>query len=144
MLMVTQTDLVSLWSAGRIRTFLEEGNSRIRPRLVMNRYKKLLGFTEDDIEKVTNCKVLSKIPDSYMVGLAIDKGVPVVFQDKHGVGQSFVSLAKLLAAEEESGEDGWPSPPRGSEPPGGSSAPAVPVGLPRSGGPRTLPPRKVA
>jgi len=35
-LMVAQTDVVSLWSAGRIRVFLEEGNTRNRLRLVMN------------------------------------------------------------------------------------------------------------
>jgi len=29
----------------------------IRLRLVMNRYKKIPGFTEDEIEKVTSCKI---------------------------------------------------------------------------------------
>ena len=44
-LLVAQTDVVSLWSAGRIRPFLEEGASRDRVRLVLNRYKKIPGFS---------------------------------------------------------------------------------------------------
>ena len=48
-LVVAQTDVVSLWSAGRIHTFLEEGTGRDRLRMVLNRYKKIPGFTEDEI-----------------------------------------------------------------------------------------------
>ena len=51
-LVVAQTDVVSLWSAGRIHAFLEEGTGRDRLRMVLNRYKKIPGFTEDDIEQI--------------------------------------------------------------------------------------------
>jgi pilus assembly protein CpaE len=104
-LMVVQTDVVSLWSAGRIRSFLEEGNGRKHLRLVMNRYKKIPGFSEEDVERATNCKILWKIPNNYQsVAPAIDRGTPVASSDTQDVSRAFRSLADLLgqapAAEE--------------------------------------------
>jgi pilus assembly protein CpaE len=97
-LMVAQTDVVSLWSASRIQTFLQEGAGRDRLRIVLNRYKKIPGFTEEDVEKATNCKVLWKIPNNYqVVGPAIDKGSPVALQENHEVGRSYQGLAAELA-----------------------------------------------
>jgi len=97
-LMVTQADVVSLWSAGRLRTFLEEGTSRGRVRLVLNRYKKIPGFGDEDVETATNCKVLWKIPNNHQaIAPAIDKGSPVALQDSVDVGRSFRGLAALLA-----------------------------------------------
>jgi pilus assembly protein CpaE len=97
-LMVAQTDVVSLWSAGRIQTFLQEGAGRDRLRIVLNRYKKIPGFTDEDVEKATNCKVLWKIPNNYqLVGPAIDKGNPVALQDNHEVSRSYQGLAAELA-----------------------------------------------
>lgn len=97
-LMVAQTDVVSLWSAGRIQTFLQEGAGRDRLRIVLNRYKKIPGFTEEDVEKATNCKVLWKIPNNFqVVGPAIDKGSPVALQEGHEVGRSYQGLAAELA-----------------------------------------------
>jgi pilus assembly protein CpaE len=106
-LMVAQTDVVSLWSAGRIRVFLEEGNTRNRLRLVMNRYKKIPGFTEEEIEKVTNCKILWKIPNNYqLIAPAIDKGAPVAISDNQEVSRAFRSLAELLAEAPTAAEEG--------------------------------------
>lgn len=97
-LMVAQTDVVSLWSAGRIHTFLQEGAGRDRLRIVLNRYKKIPGFTDEDVEKATNCKVLWKIPNNYqLVGPAIDKGNPVALQENHEVSRSYRGLAAELA-----------------------------------------------
>ena len=97
-LLVAQTDVVSLWSAGRIHTFLQEGAGRDRLRIVLNRYKKIPGFTDEDVEKATNCKVLWKIPNNFQViGPAIDKGSPVALQDNHEVGRSYQGLAAELA-----------------------------------------------
>ncbi len=97
-LLVVQTDVVSLWSAGRIHTFLQEGAGRDRLRIVLNRYKKIPGFTEEDVEKATNCKVLWKIPNNFQViGPAIDKGSPVALQDHHEVSRSYRGLAAELA-----------------------------------------------
>lgn len=106
-LMVAQTDVVSLWSAGRIRMFLEEGNTRNRLRLVMNRYKKIPGFTEEEIEKVTNCKILAKIPNNYqLIAPAIDKGSPVAISDNQDVSRAFRALAELLAEAPAAAEEG--------------------------------------
>jgi len=64
----------------------------------MNRYKKIPGFTEDEIEKVTNCKILWKIPNNYqLIAPAIDKGAPVAAHDNQEVSRAFRSLADLLA-----------------------------------------------
>jgi pilus assembly protein CpaE len=97
-LVVTQTDVVSLWSAGRIHAFLEEGTGRDRIRIVLNRFKKIPGFTDEDIQHATNCKVLWKVPNSFqVVSPAIDHGTPVVQQDSTEVSRSLRSLAKALA-----------------------------------------------
>jgi pilus assembly protein CpaE len=97
-LLVAQTDVVSLWSAGRIRPFLEEGASRDRVRLVLNRYKKIPGFSDEDVEKATDCRLLWKLPNNYQATApAIDKGVPVAFQDSSDIGRSFRQLAGALA-----------------------------------------------
>jgi pilus assembly protein CpaE len=97
-LVVAQTDVVSLWSAGRIHTFLEEGTGRDRLRIVLNRYKKIPGFTEEDVEQVTSCKVLWKIPNAFQaISPSIDHGTPVVLQDGPEISRSFRALAQTLA-----------------------------------------------
>ena len=97
-LLVTQTDVVSLWSAGRIYAFLQEGAGRDRLRIVINRYKKIPGFTDEDVEKATNCKVLWKVPNNFqLVAPAIDKGSPVAAQGNHEIGRSYQGLAAALA-----------------------------------------------
>jgi pilus assembly protein CpaE len=97
-LMVAQTDVVSLWSAGRIHAFLEEGTGRNRLRMVLNRYKKIPGFTDEDVEHSTRCKVLWKIPNAFQaVSPAIDHGTPVVLQEGQEVSRSFRALAAALA-----------------------------------------------
>ncbi len=97
-LVVAQTDVVSLWSAGRMRTFLEEGAGRDRVRLVLNRYKKIPGFGDEDVETATNCKLLWKVPNNYQsISPSIDKGVPVAFQENVDVARSYRALAAALA-----------------------------------------------
>jgi pilus assembly protein CpaE len=106
-LMITQTDVVSLWSAGRIHAFLEEGAGRNRLRLVLNRYKKIPGFTDDDIEHSTRCKVLWKVPNAFhAVSPAIDHGTPVVLQEGQEVSRSFRALAAALAEASSTAEGG--------------------------------------
>jgi pilus assembly protein CpaE len=97
-LLVAQTDVVSLWSASRIYAFLEEGAGRNRLRIVLNRYKKIPGFTDEDVEHSTRCKVLWKIPNAYQaISPAIDHGAPVVLQEGQEVSRSFRGLAATLA-----------------------------------------------
>ncbi|HET7441781.1 MAG TPA: hypothetical protein VFJ47_10815, partial [Terriglobales bacterium] len=106
-LLVTHTDVVSLWSAGRIHIFLEESGGHDRLRLVLNRYKKIPGFGEEDVEKATNCKVLWKVPNNYQaIGPAIDKGSPVALHGNEDASRSFIALANLLAEASSSPEGG--------------------------------------
>jgi Flp pilus assembly CpaE family ATPase len=96
-MLVAQADVVSLWSANRIRGFMEEGSGHNRVRLVLNRYKKIPGFTDEDIEKATSCKLLWKLPNNFQsVAPAIDKGSPVAFHEGQELGRSFRSLAAAL------------------------------------------------
>jgi pilus assembly protein CpaE len=104
-LLVAQTDVVSLWSAGRIHAFLQEGAGRDRLRIVLNRYKKIPGFSDEDVEKATNCSVLWKVPNNFqLIGPAIDKGSPVAAQGNHEIGRSYQGLAAELASATTSGE----------------------------------------
>ncbi len=106
-LMVAQTDVVSLWSAGRIHAFLEEGTGRNRLRLVLNRYKKIPGFTDEDVEHATRCKVLWKVPNAFQaVSPAIDHGTPVVLQESQEVSRSYRALAAALAEASPTDEGG--------------------------------------
>src|SRR6202162_2108482 len=92
-LLVAQADVVSLWSANRLRTFLEEGATRDRVRIVLNRYKKIPGFTDEDVEKATNSKLLWKVPNNFQsIAPAIDKGVPVALENNE-IGRLFQALA---------------------------------------------------
>ncbi|HEV2470660.1 MAG TPA: hypothetical protein VGS78_15825 [Candidatus Sulfotelmatobacter sp.] len=107
-LVVAQTDVVSLWSVGRIHTFLEEGTGRDRLRMILNRYKKIPGFTDEDVQNVTNCKVLWKVPNAYQsISPSIDHGTPVVLQEGPEISRSYRSLADTLA-EASSNADGSP------------------------------------
>jgi pilus assembly protein CpaE len=106
-LMIAQTDVVTLWSAGRIHAFLEEGTARNRLRMVLNRYKKIPGFTDEDIESATHCKVLWKIPNAFhAIAPAIDHGTPVVLQESLEISRSFRALAAALAEASTTAEGG--------------------------------------
>ncbi len=97
-LLIAQADVVSLWSANRVRTFIEEGPARGKVRLVLNRYKKIPGFSDEDVEEATRCKLLWKLPNNHQaIAPSIDKGVPVVFQDGHDIARSYQALAATLA-----------------------------------------------
>lgn len=105
-LVVAQTDVVSLWSASRIHAYLEEGSGRDQLRIVLNRFKKIPGFTDADVQEVTSCKVLWKIPNAFqVVSPCIDHGTPVVLQDGPEISRSFRALAAALA---EASSDGGP------------------------------------
>jgi len=107
-LMVAQMDVVSLKSASLIHAFLEEGTGRDRMRLILNRYKKIPGFTEEDVQRATNCKVLWKVPNAYQqISPSIDHGTPIVLQDGSEISRSYRSLAETLA-EASSNSDGSP------------------------------------
>jgi pilus assembly protein CpaE len=114
-LLVAQMDVVSLKSASLIHAFLEEGTGRDRMRLILNRYKKIPGFTEEDVQRATNCKVLWKVPNAYQqISPSIDHGTPIVLQDGSEISRSYRSLAETLA-EASSNSDGSPDLVYGQE-----------------------------
>lgn len=97
---IAQVDVVSLWSIGRIKSFLEEGATRDRIQIVLNRYKKIPGFGDEDVERVTNCKVFWKIPNAFSdVAASIDRGSPIVLREGSEISRSYRGLAAKLAGK---------------------------------------------
>jgi pilus assembly protein CpaE len=105
-IVVAQTDVASLWSASRMHNFLTELGSGAKVRLVLNRYKKIPGFTDEDMQKATNCKVLWKVPNHYhSVAAGIDRGEPLMMQDNE-ISRSIRGLAAALAEPDAAGDSG--------------------------------------
>jgi len=66
--------------------------------MVLNRYKKIPGFTDEDVEQATHCKVWWKVPNAFhAVSPAIDHGTPVVLQEGPDISRSYRALAKALS-----------------------------------------------
>ena len=107
-MLVAHTDVVALWSANRIQSWLQESGAREKVGLLINRYKKIPGFTDEDILKSTRCKVLWKVPNHYYsVAAGIDRGEPIMFQDGE-VSRSLRGLAAALAQGQSAQEGGLP------------------------------------
>src|SRR5208283_2040695 len=80
-LLVACTDVASLWSAARVQQYLGETGTRERVRLVLNRFRKVPGFSEADAEAAVGAKLLWRVPNQYFaVSSAIDRGTPVMDQ----------------------------------------------------------------
>ncbi len=99
-LVVSQTDVTSLWSTAKLQAVLGESLGSDRLRLVLNRFRKIPGFNDGDIEAATHVKVVGKIPNQYaLVAAAIDRGVPVAQQNHSEIARAFTDLAKVLAQQ---------------------------------------------
>jgi Flp pilus assembly CpaE family ATPase len=86
-----------LWSAARIQQYLREGGGQERVRLVLNRFRKIPGFSEADVEAAAGIKLLWKIPNQYFaISTAIDRGIPLMQQSHTDVARSFIGLAAKL------------------------------------------------
>jgi pilus assembly protein CpaE len=100
-LVVAGTDVASLWSAARIQQFLGENNGRDRLRLVLNRFRKIPGFQEGEVESASGLKLLWKVPNHYpAVSGAIDRGVPLMQQNRSELTRAFTGLAEKLTETE--------------------------------------------
>jgi len=100
-LMVAHTDVASLWSAARVQQFLSESGSREKVQLVLNRFRKIPGFSENDAEAAAGVKLLWKIPNQYFaVSTAIDRGVPLLQQNHTEIARSFTGLAARLTEDD--------------------------------------------
>jgi pilus assembly protein CpaE len=96
-LLVACTDVAALWSAARIQQYLGENGSRERVRLVLNRYRKVAGFSESDAEAAVGAKLLWRIPNQYFaVSGAIDRGTPLMEQRNNEIARCFSGLAQEL------------------------------------------------
>jgi pilus assembly protein CpaE len=96
-LMVGHADVASLWSAARVQQYLGEAGGREKVHLVLNRFRKMPGFSEADAETAAGVKLLWKIPNQYFaVSTAIDRGVPVLAQNHTEIARSFTGLAARL------------------------------------------------
>jgi pilus assembly protein CpaE len=96
-LMVANADVTSLWSAARVQEYLAETGSREKLSLVLNRFRKIPGFSEGDAEAAAGVNLLWKIPNQYFaVSTAIDRGVPVVAQNHTEIARAFAGLAARL------------------------------------------------
>src|SRR6266852_6297158 len=96
-LLVAHADVASLWSAARVQQYLGETGGRERVWLVLNRFRKIPGFSESDAEAAAGIKLLWKIPNQYFaVSTAIDRGIPLMHQNQTDIARSFSGLAARL------------------------------------------------
>jgi Flp pilus assembly CpaE family ATPase len=103
-MLVAQTDVVTLWSSSRIQAWLEQVGGEGKVGLVLNRHKKIAGFSDEDVAKAANAPVLWKVPNSYHpVASGIDRGEPIIFQD-NDLSRSIRALATMLAKSDADGD----------------------------------------
>jgi pilus assembly protein CpaE len=96
-LLVACTDVASLWSAARVQQYLGETGGRERVRLVLNRFRKVPGFSETDAEAAAGAKLLWRVPNQYFaVSTAIDRGIPLMEQSHTEIARCFAGLAQEL------------------------------------------------
>jgi pilus assembly protein CpaE len=100
-LLVAHADVATLWSAGRVAQYLGETGSRDRFALVLNRYRKVAGFSETEAEAAIGAPVLWRIPNQYFaVSTAIDRGVPLMEQGNTEIARSIIELARELTKDD--------------------------------------------
>lgn len=96
-LLVACSDVASLWSAARVHQYLGESGGRDRVRLVLNRFRKVPGFSEADAEAAVGAKLIWRVPNQYFaVSSAIDRGTPVMDQRNSEIARCFAGLAQEL------------------------------------------------
>jgi pilus assembly protein CpaE len=100
-LLVACTDVASLWSAARVQQYLGESGSRERVRLVLNRFRKVPGFSESDAEAAVGAKLIWRVPNQYFaVSGAIDRGTPLMEQRNTEIARCFSGLAQELTRDD--------------------------------------------
>ena len=100
-LLVACSDVASLWSAARVQQYLGETGSRERVRLVLNRYRKVAGFSEADAEAAVGAKLLWRVPNQYFaISTSIDRGTPVMEQRSSEIARCFTGLAHELTRDD--------------------------------------------
>lgn len=101
-LLAVTPDLSSIWSAARVNEFFSGTPAQSKLRLVLNRYKKIGGFSESEIEDAAQIKVLWKVANQYaLTNGAIERGAPLVENGRSEIARSFVELSRTLTSGQE-------------------------------------------
>jgi pilus assembly protein CpaE len=96
-LLVAHAEVISLWSAAKVQQYLGDGAGRDKFCLLLNRFRKISGLSDSDVERATQTKILWKIPNHYpLVSAAIENGIPVAQQNHSEIARSYQGLASLL------------------------------------------------
>ncbi len=94
---VAQADVASLWSASKVQRFIGQGSGRSQMAVLLNRFRKISGFGDSDIERTVHAPVIWKIPDHHdAVSVEINRGIPVCEQRASEIAKSFAGLASLM------------------------------------------------
>jgi Flp pilus assembly CpaE family ATPase len=81
--------------------YLSETGSRDRFAMVLNRYRKIVGFNEAETEAAIGAPVLWRIPNQYFaVSSAIDRGVPLMQHGNSEIARSIAELAHILTKDD--------------------------------------------
>lgn len=100
-LLIAHMDVPSLWSAHKIREYLNQTASSDKIRIVLNRYKKIPGLDDSDVEAATRSKIIWKIPNQFpAISTSIERGIPVAHVNHTDIARSFGGLVELLSPRE--------------------------------------------
>jgi len=100
-LLVTQTDMVSLWSAAKVRQYLDP-QRRLRFELVLNRFNATPEVNLPGLETLTHTPLLWKLPNAHaLVMEAIERGQPPAAHPDSDLGRQFGELAAALLGRPE-------------------------------------------
>jgi pilus assembly protein CpaE len=95
-LFVTQTDMVSLWSAAKVRQYLDSA-ARLRFELVLNRFTATPDVDLDGLQALTKAPLLWKLPNAHaLVTEAIESGKPPSLRTDSDLAKSYRDMALLI------------------------------------------------
>lgn len=101
-ILVATTDVAALWSASRVVQYLGESGARERFRLLLNRYRKIPGFSDADAETAAGAKLLGHIPNNYVAAsIAIDRGTPMIQSNHSDLARAFTQMVATLTANDD-------------------------------------------
>ncbi len=100
-LLVAQPEMGALWSAAKVRKYLSASCHDRRIGLLLNRYRKMSGLDDEQIEAAVGCKIFWTIQNQYIsVARAIENGIPVARDRRSELSKAFIGLASLLLGEQ--------------------------------------------
>lgn len=106
-LFVSQTDMVSLWSAAKVRQYLD-ASTRMRFELVLNRFNPSADVDLTALEGITHTPILWKLPNAHaLVEEAIEHGQPPAAKGDSELATSYMELAANLLGRPVKKSRGW-------------------------------------